>query len=235
LSPIQIKFKATVKDRLYYNRFLYCIGFQLDEVNCLRTLTHDSISDLIERRQLWQEVAQQRWINGHQAHSTILSRRWKEITEQTISDLHKLAELLIQSKEEFKLVVTVNQGYVYTNELSLIQRLDQLPQLLFKTYTQAQLDRPKNTIRLKKSPHQYRSYLKMVKLTGNQKIQLINFLTAQQDYVRISPALTKWLNQPFNRTQDYFFIDYNSKSWETMLSLVHPGLIRKTLEIIPAK
>ena len=235
MSQTQIKFKPVIKDRLYYGRFSYCIGFHLDEVNCLRQLTHASIDDLIERRQAWQEISQQRWINGPQHHSTIMSRRWKEITAKTISDLHELAELLITAKEDFKLVVTVNQGYVYANDLSLIRRLNQLALLQFKTYTKAMVDRPKDTIRLKKPKHQYRSYLKIVKLTANQKNQLINFLKNQQENIRISPSLVIWLDQIFTRTQDYFFIDYSSKSWLTMLALVHPGLIRKTLEIIPAK
>lgn len=234
MNPTPIKFKPIVKDRLYYDRFSYCLGFHLDEVNCLRTLAHASIDDLIERRQLWQEVSQQRWVNNQQNHSTILARRWKEITSKTIADLHELAELLIKAKEEFKLVVSVNQGYVYTNELSLIQRIDQLEFLEFKTYTQAQPDRPKNTIRLKQPKHQYRSYLKAVKLLPEQKTQLINFLV-NQSTIRISPSLISWIDQPFNRTQDYFFIDYTGAAWLTMLSLVHPGLIRKTLEIIPAK
>jgi hypothetical protein len=62
----------------------------------------------------------------------------------------------------------------------------------------------------------------------------VNFL-ANQPMVRLSPALTQWIDLKFTRTQDYFFIDYNTTAWLTMLSLVTPGLIRKTLQIIPAK
>jgi hypothetical protein len=235
LSPTQIKFKPIIKDRLYYDRFSYCIGFQLDEVNCLRTLSHAGIADLIERRLAWQEISQQRWVNGHQNHSTIMARRWKEITAKTIADLHELAEMLLVAKEDFKLVVTVNQGYVYTNNISLVRRLDRLSSLQFKTYTEATIDRPKNTIRLKKPRHQYRSYLKTVKLTAEQKKQLVNFLKNQQENIRTSPSLTAWFDKPFNRTQDYFFIDYDHIYCLTMLALIHSGLIRKSLEIIPAK
>jgi hypothetical protein len=53
-----------------------------------------------------------------------------------------------------------------------------------------------------------------------------------QDEVRISPALAEWVDTPFNRTQDYFFVDYNAETWLTMLSLVRPGLIRKTVQIV---
>ena len=106
--------------------------------------------------------------------------------------------------------------------------------MCYPEYTRAVVGRPKNTIRLKDPRHQWRSYFKIGKLTAEQKTQLVNFL-ANQHTVRLSPALTQWVDLKFTRTQDYFFIDYNEPVWLTMLSLVSPGLIRKTLQIIPAK
>jgi hypothetical protein len=43
------------------------------------------------------------------------------------------------------------------------------------------------------------------------------------------------LDDPFLRTQDYFFVDHDTASWSSMLSLVRPGIIRKTLQIVTAK
>jgi hypothetical protein len=230
-----LKFKSVKKDRKFYDRFDYCLGFCLDEVNCLRILDHAHIDDMIERRKQWREIAQQRWVNGHQKHGVILSRAWREITDQTTKDLHTLTEVLLSAQTEFKLVVSVRQGYVYSNDLSLLSRLDNLSELQYKTYTRARVARPKNTIQLRNPQHQFRTYLKLVKLTANQKDYLIDFLHNQQSHVRISPALRRWLDQPFNRTQDYFFVDHNDESWLTMLNLVQPGLVRKTMHIIVAK
>jgi hypothetical protein len=230
-----LKFKSVKKDRKFYDRFDYCLGFCLDEVNCLRILDHAHIDDMIERRKQWREIAQQRWVNGHQKHGVILSRAWREITDQTTKDLHTLTEVLLSAQTEFKLVVSVRQGYVYSNDLSLLSRLDNLSELQYKTYTRARVARPKNTIQLRNPQHQFRTYLKLVKLTANQKDYLIDFLHNQQSHVRISPSLRRWLDQPFNRTQDYFFVDHNDESWLTMLNLVQPGLVRKTMHIIAAK
>jgi hypothetical protein len=77
------KFKPVRKDRLFYDQFEYCIGFRLDEVSCLRVLDHAHIDDMIERRKQWREIAQQRWVTGRQKHGIIMSRRWKDITENT--------------------------------------------------------------------------------------------------------------------------------------------------------
>jgi hypothetical protein len=233
------QFKPVVKDRLFYNRFEYSIGFHIDEASCLRELSHDQIDVMIERRRYWREIAQQRVAGTIKSNifgnsQIIISRRHKEITEKTVADLHELAELLLTTQSEFKLVVSVNQARVYTNDQSLINQLSDLSSLTQKDYTRAVVGRPPNTIRLKNPRHQFRSYFKIIKLTSEQKEYLTNFL-ANQPEVRISPALRDWLSAPFNRTQDYFFIDHNQMSWLTMLSLVRPGLIRKTQQIIAAK
>lgn len=209
------------------------MGFHLAEVNCLRCLDHDSINDMIQRRRTWREIAHQRW-KGQKA-ATILGRAYREITDDTVDNLHALAEMLLTAPKEFKLVVSVNEAHVYTNDLLLINRLDRMPMLRFKTFAQAQVTRPKNTVALKNPKHQFRSYFKLRNLTAQQKDQLEAFLLNHQGHVRVSPALGEWLAIPYHRIQDYFFVDHDTQSWLTMLNLVVPGVIRKTMHIIPDK
>ena len=84
--------------------------------------------------------------------------------------------------------------------------------------------------------HKFRSYFKFGKITEKEKENLINFLINQHTHMRISPALWDWVNAPkFSSLQDYYFIDYDSETWLTMLSLIRPGAVRKTMQIIPAK
>jgi len=224
-------FKLVVKDRLFYSQFEYCIRFHLEEVNCLRTLDHAQIDRMIERRIAWRSISQ---TMHSSTPTTVLSNQSNKITETTVENLHKLADVLLTTPATFKLVVSSFTGYVYTNDLALINTVSKLPGVLYTEYTRAIVGRPKNTIQLKDPRHQWRSYFKIGKLTTEQKTQLVNFLTSQSD-IRISPALAQWIDLKFTRTQDYFFVDYNTTSWLTMLSLVAPGLIRKTLQIIPAK
>jgi len=161
------QFKLVVKDRLFYNRFEYSIGFHLDEVSCLRDLDHDKIDRMIERRIAWREISQHR-INSNNATSSlfgqsynIIARRNKDITEQTQSDLHGLAEVLLTVNSDYKLVVSVSNARVYTNDPSLIAQIGELPGVTQKDYTRAVIGRPKDTIQLKKPRHQYRSYFKI--------------------------------------------------------------------------
>jgi hypothetical protein len=235
LTRTAFKFKTVEKDRLFYNRFKYCIGFQLNEVSCLRELDHDLIDQQILRRQQWREQSLMRWRSSQKNIATLTSRARREIQASTVEDLHTLASVLLDTASDFKLVVSMDQAHVYSNDSALIAQVDCLPMLRNKTHTRAKVTRPKNTIQLKNPLYQYRTYFKVTKLTTVQKQQLVDFLNNQAPYIRISPALKQWFGQSFNRTQDYFFVDYNGSSWSSMLALVAPGLTRKTLNIIATK
>jgi hypothetical protein len=207
----------------------------LDEASCLRDLSHENIDLWVDRRRSWRELSQQRWSTLPNSVGAEITRRWREITPETVTNLHTVAETLLLSGLDYKLVVSLDQAYVYCNNVELLNQLDDLEFLQYKTWTQAQVTHPKNTVVLKNSKQKFRSYLKALKLTAVQKDNLENFLHNHSQVLRIAPALQRWLDQPFNRTQDYHFIDHDSETWVSMLSLVVPGIIRKTLPIIVGK
>jgi hypothetical protein len=229
------KYSIVKKDRLFYDKFEYSIGFALNEANCLRVLDHAMIDDLLDRRKKWRESALKRWNNTLSNHAAILMSSWQDITENTATDLHSVADVLMNTKSKFKLVVSMNQCYVYTNELDLIDTLDTIDFLSNKTYSQALVTRYKNTIQLKNPKNQLRSYFRSVKISAEQKDHLMNFFHNQGNQIRVGPAMSRWLDQPFEYMQDYFFVDHDSHAWLTMLGLICPNIIRKTMHIIPAK
>ena len=240
LTNSNLKFNSVSKDRLFYDRFEYSVSFGLQEITCLREQDYNlaQISQMVARRREWREIAQQRWtaFNKKGGAKTILSHRYhKEISDQVEKDLHTLASVLHTCAVDFKLVVSTDYGWIYTNSIDLLDQLSQLPVLTDKVYSRAVITRPKNTLRLKNSIHNFRSYFNKTKLTANEKKILTNFLNNQKEHARISPALTEWCTNSFYRTQDYFFVDHTDMSWLTMLSLVRSGLIRKTMQIIQAK
>jgi len=222
-------FKSVVKDRLFYDQFEFVVKFHLDEVSCLRTLDHGSIDRTIERRRAWR-MASLTISNG-------ITPVTVPISESTVTNLHIMADRLMAAaaaSTNFKLCVSAFTAFVYTNDLALIWQLAQLPGVEQVEYSRAVIGRPKNTIQLKDPKHQLRSFFKNSKLTNEQKNQLTSFLTNQPD-IRLSPGLKQWLGTKFTRTQDYHFVDYNESLWLTMLGLVQPGLVRKTVQIIAAK
>lgn len=235
LTPLIPKYKTVDKDRLFYNRFEYCLAFHLDEASCLRNLSHENIDIWVKRRKTWREISQQRWSTSPNRTGTVLTRRWREITQQTVSHLHCVAEILLLSGVEYKLVVSVDQVWVYTDHSPLLDRLDQLDFLHYKTWTKACITHPKNTVVLKHSQYQFRSYLKTCNLTDQQRQNLENFMNNHSTTIRLAPSVQRWMDMPCNRIQDYYFIDHDSMSWTTMLGLIVPGIIRKTVPIISGK
>ena len=226
LTPQNPNFKSVATDRLFYDHWQYCIRFRLDEVSALRdSLDLENIDALLIRRSIWRERVRNRWpqnnfVRGHDA-----------ITDQTRENLYAFADFLQQTQDPYKMVISVNQCWIYSNNPNLLERIDRLPFVNHTKFTESVIVRPRNTVAVQHPNHQYSSYFCNTKLTTEEKDRILSFLQGQTD-IRISPALTEWIATPFNRTQDYFFVDYNAESWLTMLSLVHPGLIRRTVEIV---
>lgn len=207
----------------------------LEEVSCLKHLDHSYIDSILERRKEYREIGRQRLgqHNNKPGMATIMSKRWRDITEVTELNLHQLADELLESNAPFKLVTSVDHAWVYSNDTSLIKTLSEDYELKYKVYTEAIVDRPKDTIKLKNPTHAQRSYFRTLKLTPQSKDTIANFFANQTD-IRLSPSLQTWLTEDFYRTQEYFFIDHTGDSWLLMLALVKPGLIRKTVTIIPS-
>jgi hypothetical protein len=221
-----LPFKPVPGDRLFYDHWQYCISFRLDEVNCLRySLDAEKIDELLTRREMWRDRVRQRWPQNN------FVRPHSPITDGTREILYAFADFLKLAKDPYKMVISVNQCWIYSNSVNLLERINRLPFVRNSKFTESVIVRPKNTVALKNPQHQHRSYFRTVKLTEQERQQIMSFLQGQ-DNVRISPALKEWMATPFNRTQDYFFVDYDSESWLTMLGLVRPGLIRKTVQIV---
>lgn len=230
MTKTTLQFKSVTKDRLFYDRFKYCLGFTMAEANVLRGLNHRWIDARLDQRIEWRELARKRW------NSSFEPQGWNEITTQIRADLHAVCQAITEFGCEYKLTVSTHSAWLYTNDPALIDHLRTFRCLTNKNYTQARVNRPKNTVVLKNSLYTNRSYMINVKLTTAEKETLKNFFTNQQEHVRISPSFRHWLYEsPYYRLQDYYFVDHNGDTWLTMLGLVRPGLIRKRLEIITAK
>jgi hypothetical protein len=227
LNPTQIKFTPVIKDRLFYDQYEYCFGFKLTAAHTMRRLSHKSINHALDQRISWQEMAHKRW------PSTLHDAGWNIITDQNREDLHTVCDIILDSGFKFKLAVSTNSGWLYTNDVELIDRLIPLRCLTSMKYTRAVINRPKNTVVLKNSLYTNRSYFFSVKLSVQEKETLKNFFVNQQPHIRISPSFSDWLfESPYLRVQDYYFMDYTGEQWLTMLSLIRAGLIRKTLSIV---
>ena len=227
MTNSNLKFKSVVKDRLFYDRYEYCFGFTLAEATALRGLRHDLIDERLDQRIEWREIARKRWKN------TIDSMGWNLINDQVRADLHLVCAAIVASGADCKIAVSHHVGYLYTNSVELIDHLRTFRCLSGMKYSRAVVNRPKNIILLKKSAYSRRSYFHCIKITAQEKDNLNNFFDNHTEHIRLSPSLNSFFTEkPYLRTMDHYFIDYNDEQWLTMLSLIRPGLIRRTQQIV---
>jgi hypothetical protein len=194
----------------------------LREAGCLRKLDHAAIDHVVSVRR--------EWVNKLQDYYSAN----RAITDDVVKNLHSMCDVLINAKYQHKVVIEYNQVRVYTNNPELFSEItDTVSGLSYLTYTQAVIDRPRNTICLKESAYSHRTYLRSVVVSDQQK-RSISQLLRNQVGIRLSPGLKDWVSKISWRgwTESYYFVDHTDTGWMTMLSLVYPGLIKNTIQII---
>jgi len=178
----------------------------------------------------------------HWAEKDVWTDRSWTVTKETA--LRETRDVLVTETHSFKIVVSFNTISIYTNHRKLADRLVQLGNdgVHMHLVRQAVLTRPAGVVQLQESQYAYRTYLRERKYTRDQRDMLANFLHSRQDTLRVSPALDEWVNGAFvgytrnlSYSRSYYFVDHDHPNEGTMLSLVMPGIVRKTMPIQTTK
>ena len=196
----------------------------LREAGCMRKLDHTSIDYVVKIRRQW--VGQ---LSDYYSSN-------RDISEEIVQNLHAMCDALTGTKYKHKLIIEHNFIRVYTNDSRLFNEITgAVPGLHTVNYTQAVIDRPRNSVKLKESAYSNRSYFRSVTVSDREKKSIGKFLL-NQDSIRLSPGLKEWSHSYHWRswTESYYFVDHNDTAWMTMLSLIYPGLIKNTIQIIKA-
>jgi hypothetical protein len=226
-------------DRLYFNKYQYCLSFRLDRATCLRNLGKDhviSVSDHVTERFMMQNPYSWQVVNRTPHRDDISEQAFRQ---RILDDLIVVARALEPCLEIMRLAVSGNHVYLYSNNLDTLQEL-----LTISLFTQnaklcqVEINRPANTVMLRKSLYLKRSYFREQWINTKHKEALKNFLTRQDD-IRIGPGLNSCLHNINNISyrgetlmQRYFFFDHNSDSTSVMLELIAPGTIRRTVPVL---
>jgi hypothetical protein len=235
LNP-EVKIKQKNTDRLFYDQYSYGVSFGMLHFWCLRTIvkenltlsqTLNEVKKRYGRRMRWRQ-----WF----AHQSLQIPKDNDIDcDDFINDCTKnladLAELLFLYKRQVKLIVSGDSGYIYSNDIDLLNSLIKKPYLNTNYIFQANVVRQKNTISLRKSSHRYRTYLNDSRITDSEHRSLSEYLFSQSDW-RLSPALQRWCLSSLPWLQRSHFIDHNNATEIVMLELIKSGIIRKTMPIV---
>ena len=217
------------RSSLYYAQYEWCITINISEANCLRYLEPAEFTRAIRNAKHWAE--NDKWTD----------RAWS-ITKETA--LYETRDLLLSETEPFKTVVSFNTVSIYTNHPDLADRLINLDNdgVRLRLVRQAAITRPAGVVQLRESQYAYRTYFRERRINLEQRNMLANFLNSRQGTLRVSTALDNWVNGKFigyvrnhSYSRAHYFIDHDHPNEGTMLSLVMPGIVRKTMPIETTK
>jgi len=230
-------YKVVPDDRssLYYNQYEYCVTLHISDASCLRDLKTVRFEAAIRNAKYWaeQEMGQNRRPVRHPWDGT-----GKE------SALRETRDVLLEEDGEYKAVISYNVLSLYTNNLKLADRFAELgnPGVHLHLVRQAVITRPAGVVQLQESRHGYRTYLRERKYSKDQRDMLLNFLDSREGTLRPCGALMSWLRQQpkyymanLNYSRSHYFVDHDHPNEGTMLSLVMPGIVRKTMPIETTK
>jgi len=232
------EFEVVNSSQLYFDQFEYRAVFYLQELPCLRNLKNDPDKDrkmiswnLSQRKKFKDHLRHVNW--GGNWHSRSEGLPIGDEVEENLLSFYNFYTL--ESDTKRLIIQSGGYGYLYTNNKKYIEELSKLPFIKNVHVYQINVAFAKGTIRLKNPKHSYRLYFKDRKITKQQKSYLVNFLKNYEGQIRLGPALTHWVKKDeYCYLYGNFFVEYDHESFVSMLSLVSPSTVRKTVTLIKA-
>ena len=223
------KIESDHRSSLYYDQYEWCVTFNIAEANCLRYLDSKKFEQALRNAKKWRQ---------EMSYAQLPSERWTDEKEQ---DLREARDCLLAETEPFKTVVSCNTVCIYTNHLVLADHLE-ADGFELRLVRQAMVSKPANVVQLRESQYAYRTYFRERRINLEQRNMLANFLNSRRDTLRVSTALDNWANGNFigyirnhSYSRAHYFVDHDHPNEGTMLSLVMPGIVRKTIPIQTTK
>ena len=217
LDPSTVKIR---RPRPWFGQYMLCGHSRVRWAYALRGLDHDHIDRVIDSRHRWADIK----INHGGSWRSQLNSG-----EQKQDDLHSLCDFLLTENDR-KLVVESDRVSVYTNNRNWLERLARFPVGRFQWISEIELEGEPGAVNLRASDYQWRSYLRTQQIDNRQRESLRCYLNSQPD-IRMAPSLRHALEHEYQRLHEYHFIDHNDDAVISMMSLIQPGLVRKTLPI----
>ena len=222
------KVETAERSSLFYNQYEWCVTINISEAHCLRVLEPARFEAALKNAKYWAEK------------DVWTERTWSKTKETA---LRETRDVLLEETAPFKTVISFNIVSIYTNNLGLADCFDRLGNdgVRLSLVRQAVVSKPAGVVQLRESQYAYRTYFRERKYTRDQKDLLLNFLNSRQATLRPCTSLMWWLNyhghswQNTDYSRSHYFVDHDHPNEGTMLSLVMPSIVRKTMPIETTK
>jgi hypothetical protein len=218
-----LKFTPVERNSLFFGQYRYSVRFALTELGVIRGLKLYKIDEIVRNRNEWRAQ-----------HQGIYSAYRNLIGPDEIENLKTVCRALKKYETQIKFVISYDHGYVYTNDVKLVQKIQNLDCIKNFQALEAMEVCPPGTLALKNPKWSHRTYFRSVNLTEHQKITLRDYLNNREN-IRLSPGLKFWLEHDQywgNYTQGYFFFDHNNDGETLFINMVVPRITGRTLQIV---
>jgi len=213
-----LKFDPVSRDRRFYDQYEYGICVSLTEAGCLRAKSHKELDQLIAYR--------------NRARSQWAGYSREQIGNQIRDKLFEVFDELELVRDRIKLIISYNIMYIYSNDISTLEHLANLQQVKFNNAVQSIINKPRDVVLINNPKFKFRSYFRDKILEPVECERLINFIDSRQGIYGVTRTLKASLRRySAHYLQRHLFVEHNDLKDITMLSLVVPGLIRKTLPV----
>jgi hypothetical protein len=225
------KIEPDDRSSLYYSQYEWCVTLHISDASCLRDLKTVRFEAAVRNAKHWSE---------HDRFSKDF-RSWGPNKE---SALRETRDILLEQAGEYKAVISYNVLSLYTNNRKLADQFVKLdnPGVRLHLVRQAVITKPAGVVQLRESKHGYRTYLRERKYNKDQRDMLLNFLDSREGTLRPCGALMNWLRSTpkyymanLSYSRSHYFVDHDHHNEGTMISLVLPGIVRKTMPIETTK
>lgn len=216
-------------DRLFFDRYHYSMSFHCPNMSSIRGFS--KIVDQDNRHNFIKKLHQTRLHYRRQFGRTTPQPLEPD---ENIDYLLEISDLLYSVADCTKLTVTRDWGYIYSNDIDILRKIDALSFVSRTKLKQCVVNRPRNSILLNSPEYNKRTYFIETWLNLESTQRLGNLLKNQQE-IKIGPSLRDGLKHHNSRgfyLRRYHFFDHSSDSIPLMVNLVAPGLIRQTVEVL---
>ena len=234
LSLINSNPKIKFSDKLFFDQYKYCIRGEMPWVEACKSLDPDRIKHLVE---MWDS-------HSHYRKKINFGGSWRNkwddeyyLPEEFEPNLLVANQWFIDNVQDVKLQFFRDRVFIYTNNSKHFNELAELNVYNTLHITEVSLDRPRGTVKARYPGFLIRAYFRPTHITQSQRDTLINFINTNEADIRTNVGLERFISLTPNKytyltLRDYFFVDLREEKLLSVLELMCPGLVRKTMDII---
>ena len=216
---MQTKFYPVGRDRLFFDQYRYSICFVMEEATCLRAKDSAEVLKNIN----WRNESRRRWNQGK-----------GPISQECTANVMHMWDQLNSVDDQVKFTVSWDRVYVYANDPADLKRMAYQDYTTVQYAQEAMINRPRDVVVKKDPEFCFRTYFKDQVIDYEKGDRLRQFLLSRDQVYGFGNAFRAHLARKHNWFVlcRHHWIEHNSMADLTMLSLVCPGIIRKTVPVM---